>query len=1554
MLSMLTLLALTMPNIASASLCDDISEGTGGFFSCGTETTSFTEFTGQLATPDASQYAPGLTQNQDLREFIKNVVNFALGFLGIIAVVVVIYGGFMYVTAAGNEDQAGKGKKAITYAVIGIIIILSSFALVNTVLLAGGGTDQGGGGASAPEATGDQNARRQALFAYAGTVVQTVARDFVTAYQNYSEIKVDLASLKNTDVFQQISDGGSFKTNLQQKRTILQNIISKSGPLSQVAEKGQDGLLVIDTYINLSNAALENVAEDKETTDSVEEWFKNLGTNYDNMKSDFDAQFGEPGMEAANKRDFAQAVAKANDSLLKLQRQIKQAANLPAVDAQFEVVLSQFRTMVSGLPTTAYAKPADFMRFFMNVAFAQDVNLTLAKEVDNATVLQIVNDLSKLYDLVKDLQFVYTVITSDKTEGNAPLPVNFDGLKSLDPNNKTIPDSNYTWDFGDLGAPDNTATGPAATHVYKKPGTYIVRLDIKAPTADTAKGEVQPADGIAYQTVTVKPAIAQINLAAQIPGQDPYYLSQYQNGVQITDIQDLPVTLTEAKSGIVFNASETRVGAKGEMALTDSKLKNTQAKIKWDFGDRTNPANVQEGPPDTLATTQPVTYNAEGTYRVTLEVTDDRGVTDRKIFNVIVKSLVARVRATPGQFGELGQEFSFQSISASDTGAITSYQWDLKKGGAAAADFVDSKTDALKYIFKEPGQYALNLEVGNGLDNATLTSPLDVQIKSKPPVAQFKHSNTDPTHPNVYVFDGRASYDPDGTPGQAILYKWEVNSAPGDCTYYKQTTDGKGFEKTGKDCTDLGSEGDKGYSAANGRLKFKLKKGQYTVTLDVQDPSDPNNSVPQEQDVLVENDLDVGWSDDGKPLTAQLVDGAAEVTFNVASENGVAYQIDTGDGEKEDGNITGGTASVKHTYTQAGAFKARLTAFDAQDNGNATYRKVFVGSSDTPIAAIGVNKDGEDVADTTAKIEGTRTTTFVFDANKALNIDGTGRNLNYSWDFGDGTEKSTRKEVTHTFKEIGDKQSMDFTVKLKVSNIDDGKSSPEDTVTVTIKREPPVVNGLTALPIGTGLTTPVQVSVAAQGAVDPDGRIASYRWWYYDVNDPETQLGVQITQSPNATLTVGTNGEEAQKKVYKFGVIVTDNENDKFDSSKDLNDALIPSLEVTNGPNKAPLARFNVDRTNIFVGESVNFSSSSSDPDADGKIEHYMWNFEGTYTDPGNKDYDKANVTYTFKNPARDGVKVRLKVRDNNGAESTSDPVTIFVDSKAGPPTAAFTSSQTAGTKSIKFTNNSTADTAAGAKIQTSSWDFDVASDANGDGKNDNDIQSGDANPTFAYPEFGIYRAKLTVTDDMGNSAFVTNFVNVKAPAPAQTQQVSTEPLDARLTTNPAASVGDGRVHLQGDTANVTLDFSGSTGPIKTYIIDKNILFDSNGNGVKEDDEDYKTDKAGSWTTPFARSYGAIRVRLTVVDTAGKKDFVDKDIVFDPLPTPPAATISPSGTTGTSTSGSPGTPPKNQLSAFVLAGYEVVDWQVLLVSLAGFGIFIASTLNKKKHANKSK
>ena len=79
------------------------------------------------------QSATGLG-NADPREMAANVVQIMLGFLGIIAVVIILLGGFKWMTAAGNEDKVAEAKKMIAAGVIGLLIILMAFGIAQFVL----------------------------------------------------------------------------------------------------------------------------------------------------------------------------------------------------------------------------------------------------------------------------------------------------------------------------------------------------------------------------------------------------------------------------------------------------------------------------------------------------------------------------------------------------------------------------------------------------------------------------------------------------------------------------------------------------------------------------------------------------------------------------------------------------------------------------------------------------------------------------------------------------------------------------------------------------------------------------------------------------------------------------------------------------------------------------------------------------------------------------------------------------------------------------------------------------------------------------------------------------------------------------------------------------------------------------------------------------------------------------------------------------------------------------------------------------------------------------
>ncbi|MFH0779475.1 MAG: LamG-like jellyroll fold domain-containing protein [Parcubacteria group bacterium] len=77
--------------------------------------------------------ATGLSTT-DIRITIGNIIRYILGFLGVIAICLVLYGGFLYMTSGGNQEQVTKAKKVLIDAVIGLIIIFSAYAIASYVI----------------------------------------------------------------------------------------------------------------------------------------------------------------------------------------------------------------------------------------------------------------------------------------------------------------------------------------------------------------------------------------------------------------------------------------------------------------------------------------------------------------------------------------------------------------------------------------------------------------------------------------------------------------------------------------------------------------------------------------------------------------------------------------------------------------------------------------------------------------------------------------------------------------------------------------------------------------------------------------------------------------------------------------------------------------------------------------------------------------------------------------------------------------------------------------------------------------------------------------------------------------------------------------------------------------------------------------------------------------------------------------------------------------------------------------------------------------------------
>lgn len=84
-----------------------------------------------LSTP---KRLDGISGTRSLLNLLVGWGNFILPYIVVIAALSLIYGAVLFVTAGGNSDNVDKGKNIIFWSIIALILVMSSFAIVNTIV----------------------------------------------------------------------------------------------------------------------------------------------------------------------------------------------------------------------------------------------------------------------------------------------------------------------------------------------------------------------------------------------------------------------------------------------------------------------------------------------------------------------------------------------------------------------------------------------------------------------------------------------------------------------------------------------------------------------------------------------------------------------------------------------------------------------------------------------------------------------------------------------------------------------------------------------------------------------------------------------------------------------------------------------------------------------------------------------------------------------------------------------------------------------------------------------------------------------------------------------------------------------------------------------------------------------------------------------------------------------------------------------------------------------------------------------------------------------------
>jgi len=748
----------------------------------------------------------------------------------------------------------------------------------------------------------------------------------------------------------------------------------------------------------------------------------------------------------------------------------------------------------------------------------------------------------------------------------------------------------YAWDFDD----GTTGTGVTTTHAYTTADTYDVTLTVtdNDTLTDTAASDV-----------TVSPPALQPPVASFI----------------------YSPTAPQVDETVTIDAS----------ASSDSD--GTIVSYEWDFGDETDGTSE-------IATH---IYADNGTYVVTLKVTDNDGLSDTTSKDITVLNRPPNATFTESaETVYTGEVISFNASDSYDPdGTIASYFWDF-------GDETNATGMIVEHSYADDGNYTVTLTVTDD-DGATHNATATKTVLNRSPVASFTESAEIVYLNETIYFNATGSYDPDGN---ITNYFWDF----GDET----------------NATGVTTE-----------HSYPLE-GNYTVTLTVIDDDDAPNSTSASKTIL------------NRPPVAVFTESAEQVYTNEtvyfnASESYdsdgsiVSYLWDFGD----ETNATG--VVVEHAYADDGNYTVTLTVMD-DDNATDTTTAIktvlnrppvaiFTESTETAYIGEAIVFNASDSYDPDGTIAsyfwdfGDETNTTGVIANHAYDINGTftvtltvtdddgtsnsssstktilkneppiplftesaetvytgevisfnasdsydpdGNITNYFWDFGDGTN-TTGVTVDHVYVDDGV-----YTITLVVTD-DDGKTASKSAVK-TVSNRPPIAL-FTENP--TIAFTDEIIHFDASSSNDPDGSVISYFW---DFGDGTDATGVTV------------NHAYEDDGVYTVTLTVTDDDGETASKS---------AVETVS--NRPPIALFTDDATNADVDELIRFDASGS-YDPDGIILNYFWDFgDGTnatmcvilghaYTEDGD---------YT----------VTLTVTDDDGT-SSSTSATMTVKGSLGWP----------------------------------------------------------------------------------------------------------------------------------------------------------------------------------------------------------------------------------------------------------------------------------------------
>ncbi len=990
--------------------------------------------------------------------------------------------------------------------------------------------------------------------------------------------------------------------------------------------------------------------------------------------------------------------------------------------------------------------------------------------------------------------------TASPTSGCGPLTVQFTSTSSAN-------STSFQWSFPG-GAPD-TSTAQNPTVMYTAPGTYSATLIVSnAAGSDTLTQTnlitVGPPPAAAF-SATTNGFVATFNNTSQNANnyawnfgdgngsteQNPVH-TYAQNGVYTVrliatgpcgvDTFEQTVTIvTPPTAG--FTASPTSGCGPLTVQFTSTSSSNS-ASFYWEF---------PGGTPDTSTAQNPtVTYNAVGTYSVTLIVSNAAGSDTLTQTNLIT---VAPPPVAGFSVAVSGASATFTNSSAN----ATTYNWDFGDGNS-------STEQNPTHTYANDGTYTVTLTATGPCGTSTSTQTVTI---ATPPVAGFTASPTADCGPLTVQFTSTSSnnttgfqwFFPGGTPSSSteqnpvVTYSASgqysvtliVSNAQGSDTLtqtnyiqvfvdatasFTSTVNGAtaSFQNTSSNAnTFLWHFGDGNTSNQANPTHTYAQDGTYTVTLIA---ANSCNADTFTQTITIVTPPVAGF-------TASPMSGCGPLTVqftNASSANAVEFLWEFPGGTPSSSTEQNPTV----TYDNPGVYSVTLTVSNSAGSST-TEQEDFIIVLGLPAAAFEASVSGP-------------TASFTNQSGGATS---------YSWDFGDGNG-STAENPSHTYAASGT-----YTVVLTASNAC-GTTTSTQTVTILL---PPTASFSASTTSG---CAPLTVTFTNQSSADA----TEFNWTFEGgtptsstesnptvvFKDPGTYTVTLVASnaagSSTSTMTIAVQGPPTAGFTVQqagLGIVLTNTSQNatsfhwNFGDGNTSNEtnpthtyaqpgAYTVTLRAENAcgsvefstqveiQGAAPIAGFKPSATQGCMPFTVQFTDQSV-----GNPIAWNWSFPG-----GNPAVSTAqNPTVTYMTP---GVyPVTLIVTNAYGADTLTQQSLIEV---LALPAAAF--DYTATNLTVKFNNQSQNGT-------SYTWNF-------GDGTTSNE-----ANPTHTYASPGTYTVSLTVLNNCGAATLQKTIVLTSGVRDAAWLQA--------LTLYPNPSTGRFTLEMRGEpTAEVAFVLVDATG----------------------------------------------------------------------------------------------------------------------------------------------